>query len=46
MPHVQFWESNRLPASAKAVLVDLAIALVHTFTRKPNGGSQVSFVTC
>jgi hypothetical protein len=37
VPHVQFWESNRLLAFAKAVLVDLAIALVLTFTRQPNG---------
>jgi hypothetical protein len=30
-----------LPASAKAVLVDLAIALVHTFTRQPNGTTDI-----
>jgi hypothetical protein len=41
VPHVQFWESNKLPDSAKAVLVDLAIALVHTFTRQPNGTTDI-----
>jgi transcriptional regulator with AAA-type ATPase domain len=34
-----------LPASAKAVLVDLAIALVHTFTRQPNGTTDTPGAT-